>query len=86
MKRLLRIFGLVVALGLVSFTTVDAWPYYDYDNCYYMCTDGNDFYTNFTTYSDCCNRQDFTGWCPSGQTFAGVIGWGGTYTPLDVCR
>ncbi|HEX2225248.1 MAG TPA: hypothetical protein VHN15_13695 [Thermoanaerobaculia bacterium] len=90
MNRLLRIFGLVVALGLVSLSAIEAWPYYsyDYDNCYYFCTDGKDFYSysTYTTYSDCCYRQDFNGWCPSGQTFAGVNGWGGTYTPLDACR
>lgn len=87
MKSIIRILGLVLALGLVSFTTVDAWPYYDYDNCYYICSDGKSetTYQAWTTYGECCNGTGANLWCPAGQTPQYPFGWGGTYTPLAAC-
>jgi hypothetical protein len=85
MKRLLRILGLVLALGLVSLTTADAWPY-DEDLCFYAC--GDDYSTSYqmwTSQRDCCGRSSQpTWWCPNGETPT-VIGWGGMYTPLSSC-
>lgn len=85
MKRLLRIFGLVVALGSVSFTSVDAWPIYDL--CAYYCTDGKtyDFHQRSSTHSECCSSASFSWWCPPGQTSTGGFQWGGTYVELESC-
>jgi hypothetical protein len=89
MRRLFRTLGLVVTLGLVSFATVDvlAWPYedYNYDTCYYTCSDGN-IYQAYTTYSDCC-RSTLSGfWCPPGETPGHPANaWGGGYHILESC-
>lgn len=84
MKGLLRVVGLLGAFGLVSFTSVDAWPYdYGYDSCYYYC---DDYSTQqvWTSWSECCSASSHPGWCPPGETPI-IIGWGGTYTPLGIC-
>ena len=87
MKRLLRTLGLVIAFGLVSLTTVDAfaWPYspYEYDTCYYTCSDGN-VYTAYTTRAECCYTTLNGFWCPPGESpNHPAIGWGGRYNILE---
>ena len=82
MKRLLRTFGLVVALGLASFTTVDAWPIYDL--CAYYCTDSS-FHQRSSTRSECCSTASLNWSCPPGQTSTGGFQWGGTGVELETC-
>jgi hypothetical protein len=86
MGRLRRTFGLVVALGLVSFAALSAWPYYyDYDTCYYTCSDGQQ-YEAYTTYSDCCHTTLNGFWCPPGELpNHPASAWGGGYHILNVC-
>ena len=90
MRRLFRSLGLIVALLLASLATVDAfaWPYeYEYDNCYYYCSDGNTYttYTVSTTRSACCNTTLNGFWCPPGESPTPPFGWGGTYYILETC-
>lgn len=89
MRRLLRILGLVVTLGLVSLATVDAfawpWPYEEYDSCYYTCSDGN-MYVAYTTRSECCYTTLNGFWCPPGELpNHPANAWGGGYYILEVC-
>ena len=89
MRRLLRPLTLVVAFGMVSLATSDAsaWPYYyyDYDTCYYTCSDGN-IYQAYTTRSECCYTTLQGFWCPPGETpNHPANAWGGGYHILEIC-
>lgn len=83
MKRegLLRILGLVIALGLVSLSAVEAWPA-PYDNCHYTCSGGG-YYVGYTTYSDCCSGNPSALWCPPGETPYPGTSWGGGYDHME---
>jgi hypothetical protein len=81
MKKLLRIFGLVVAIGLVSFTAVGAYPVYD--NCSYTCSGGGS-YSTWTTMGDCCGNNPSALWCPPGESPTGIT-FGGYYYYEQFC-
>ena len=81
MKKLLRIFGLVVAIGLVSFTAVGAYPVYD--NCNYTCSGGGS-YSTWTTMADCCGSNPSALWCPPGESPTGIT-FGGYYYYEQFC-
>ena len=81
MKNIVRILGLVLALGLVSFTGVQAWGT---DNCFYSCSDGNPYHT-YATYSDCCSGDPSALWCPPGESPSPGWSWGGLSHPESFC-
>lgn len=70
-KGLLRIYGLVVALGLVGLTTVEAYPVYG--NCIYACSDSG-LQSGFATYYDCCSSSPFLG-CPTAAGTPSAYSW-----------
>lgn len=78
-KELLRIFGLVIALGLVSLSTVDAWPWsWHADTCYYSCSESGP-YGAHTSYHDCCYGDPSEFWCPPGETPGRGNSWSPAY-------
>ena len=85
MKRLatLAVVSAVVGFTLTNVPTVDAWPYYDSDLCYYGCGDDTEtVYVAPMSYQQCCTAYQAP--CPNGQ-YPNPYGWGGYTTYLDVC-
>lgn len=76
-KGLLHIFGLVIAPGLVSLSTVEAWPS-SFATCYYACSESGP-YAAYTSYFDCCYGDRSALWCPVGETPMGGNSWSDAY-------